>query len=109
MLLERRINYSLGQKSWDTFGKARANYASFHYAVLPHLPLKMLILTSLIGALVVNIVWGWEGTLNTVETAIPKVFIKVHVMKYKVCAFCMCLSKVSQALLVRIIAITNNI
>ena len=105
MLLERRIYYSLGQKSWDTFGKARANYASFHYAVLPPSPLTMLILTSLIGAFVVNIVGGGGGgTLNTVETAIPKVFVNVHVAKYKVCAFCVCFSKVSQAIMAKIIA-----
>ena len=112
-------------------------------------PLTVLILTSLIGAFVVNIVLGGGGTLNTFETAIevlhgghvacqeqfniipmgqnvhsnakhfhcschatwppcktsiPKVFVNVHVEKHKVCAFCVCFSKVSQALLARIIA-----
>ena len=49
--------YNRGQKSWDTFAKASANYISVLFTMqsFPRLPLTMLILASLIDAFVVNI------------------------------------------------------
>lgn len=73
----------------------------------PPPPLTMLISTTLIDVFVFNIVWGDEGGgrghLGHCKNRKTKVFLDIHLAKYKVCPFCACFSKVSQGLLARIV------
>ena len=87
-------------KSSDTLTIARENNTSC--SPFPP-PLTMLILTSLIATFAVNTVWGRGKDFEYYLNYNTKVIRNIHITKYKVCAFCVCFSKVSQRLLARIV------